>query len=244
MIGRLPKMLNCRFCQKECKNENSLRNHERLCKENVNRQQSAFMNADFNKNRKKRSNQYIKAIELGLEKPIVSDEVKSLLSKKMKSLWTSEKRKQWSDKMKVQASLNVENHPESYSYKNFCGRAKKELYNEEWMHSSWETIFAKWCDENEIKWTKRVPYFRYVWEGTERKYFPDFYLKELDLYVEVKGYETDRDTVKWSVVNNLIIVKQKEINEIKSGIYRLIGKPEDSYSFIPGSSPGRSTKHK
>lgn len=28
----------CRYCGKECKNANSLRNHERLCKENPNRQ--------------------------------------------------------------------------------------------------------------------------------------------------------------------------------------------------------------
>lgn len=28
----------CEFCQKECKNENSLRNHQRLCKQNPNRQ--------------------------------------------------------------------------------------------------------------------------------------------------------------------------------------------------------------
>lgn len=27
-------MLNCKFCNKECKSDNSLRNHERLCKQN------------------------------------------------------------------------------------------------------------------------------------------------------------------------------------------------------------------
>jgi hypothetical protein len=31
-------MLFCKFCKRECKNENSLRNHERLCKLNPNRQ--------------------------------------------------------------------------------------------------------------------------------------------------------------------------------------------------------------
>ena len=30
-------MLLCKHCKKECKNENSVRNHERLCKENFNR---------------------------------------------------------------------------------------------------------------------------------------------------------------------------------------------------------------
>lgn len=32
--------LNCQFCHKECKNKNSLCNHERLCKQNPNRQES------------------------------------------------------------------------------------------------------------------------------------------------------------------------------------------------------------
>jgi len=37
-------MLLCKFCNKECKNDNSLRNHERLCKNNSNRQISSFEN--------------------------------------------------------------------------------------------------------------------------------------------------------------------------------------------------------
>ena len=32
----------CKFCEKVCKNANSLRNHERLCKQNPNRQFTLF----------------------------------------------------------------------------------------------------------------------------------------------------------------------------------------------------------
>ena len=39
--------LNCQFCGKECKNRNSLCNHERMCKLNPNKQQSGFVG--FNK---------------------------------------------------------------------------------------------------------------------------------------------------------------------------------------------------
>lgn len=35
-------MLHCRYCSKECKNNNSLRNHERLCKLNPQRQLTNF----------------------------------------------------------------------------------------------------------------------------------------------------------------------------------------------------------
>lgn len=35
-------MYKCKYCNKECKNENSLRNHERLCKQNPDRQLTPY----------------------------------------------------------------------------------------------------------------------------------------------------------------------------------------------------------
>jgi hypothetical protein len=203
------QMLICKFCNKECKSNNSLINHERLCKKNPDRQKSPFESKEIQSSRKK-SNQFIK----GTNQPRSKE---SLTKQKVKSdlYWSAEKRSEWSLRMKIQAKKNIENHPESYSYKNFCGRAKKSLYKDEWMHSSWELIVAMWLDKKNIKWTKRVRYFEYEWNGTVRKYFPDFYLEDLDVYIEVKGYETDRDTQKWKSVNNLIILKDKEIKAIK-----------------------------
>ena len=210
-------MLNCQYCNKECKNNNSHVNHERMCKFNPTRKLPS-KNKEFYKTRKN-SNQFLKARELGLTDPIVSEETRLKISKKSKNSWTLQKRKDWAERMKIQARKNLENHPESYSYKNFCGRSKKTLYKDEWMHSSWELTFAKWCDSNNIKWTKKVRYFEYWWNSSIRKYFPDFYLEEFDVYVEVKGYETDRDIEKWKVVPNLIVVKDKDINDIKKGRY-------------------------
>lgn len=51
----------CKFCGKECKNKNSLVQHEIRCKLNPNRIISYFM-TDYNKTRKP-TNQYIKAKE-------------------------------------------------------------------------------------------------------------------------------------------------------------------------------------
>lgn len=46
-----------------------------------------------------------------------------------------------------------------------------------------------------------------------------FYLPELDLYIEVKGYERERDLAKWKVVPNLRVFKLKEINAIKNNTF-------------------------
>ena len=62
----------CRFCGRECKNANSLRNHERLCKENPNRQEANSVANFVAYNQKlklglvkrKPANQYIKSKEL------------------------------------------------------------------------------------------------------------------------------------------------------------------------------------
>jgi hypothetical protein len=209
----------CKFCLKECKNDNSLRNHQRLCKANPNRQASPFESKEVQHSRKK-SNAAIKAKESGIEFT-TSLATRANIGAKSKAHWTDEKREAWSIRMKLQSQKNIENHPESYSYKNFCGRAKKSLYKDEWMHSSWELEVAKWFDANNIKWTKQVRYFYYEWNGSTHRYFPDFYLQDLDLYVEVKGYETDRDIQKWKSIRNLIVLKDKEIKSIKCNTFSL-----------------------
>lgn len=65
---------NCRFCNKECKNANSLRNHERFCRSNPNREES-HLKGCVQKGHKG-YNQYTKAKRLGLPKPEMSAETR------------------------------------------------------------------------------------------------------------------------------------------------------------------------
>ena len=167
------------------------------------------------KNRKK-SNQYIK----GTAKPLSEKTINSL-KRKSKEYWTPERRKALSDHKKQIMQSVILKHPESYSYKNFCGRSKKALYKDQWMHSSWELLLAKWLDNNKIKWTKKVQGFLYYWEGKSRTYFPDFYLEEMKIYIEVKGYETEKDLEKWKSVPNLVVLKEKEINQLKQNKFNI-----------------------
>jgi len=224
----------CVHCKKECKNENSLRNHQRLCKLNPNRQSTPFHDLQFQKTCKK-GNQYTKAKENGVELSI-SDSTREKIRASAISIWTEEKRKDWSERMKIQAQKNLINHPESYSSNNICGRSKKTMYNGVWMHSSWELLFAKWLDSNNISWNRKIAPFSYEWKGSIRKYFPDFYISVLDVYVEVKGYQTERDIAKWSAVPNLIAITEKDIRSIKKGTYSVsdfYGKVSQVEESIP-----------
>lgn len=210
-------MLLCEFCNKECKNANSLRNHQRLCKSNPNRQEMSWVNK--RNSGKPGKNQYTKAKELGLPKPEISDETRLKISESSKNqIWTEERRKKLSESMK----LAVKNNPDSYTSSNVCGRVKVEEYNGEKFHGKWEIEVAKWFDRNNIKWIRKIDPFNYFWNGGWHLYFPDFYLPEYNLYVEVKGYETERDRCKWSVIQNLIVLKSKEINLIKEDKFALV----------------------
>jgi hypothetical protein len=105
----------------------------------------------------------------------------------------------------------------------FCKEDKKDVY----LNSSLEFSFAKFCDDNNIKWSK-PGYLKYTVNDKQHYYFPDFYLNEHDLYVEVKGYFWKSDKEKMDAVltcncdKKIIIIQQKELYQLISGEKKLI----------------------
>lgn len=80
---------------------------------------------------------------------------------------------------------------------------------------------ARYLDNNNIKWIKPTNFFQYIWNGNIHKYFPDLYLVDYDIYIEVKGYERERDLMKYQVVDNLIVIKYDKISLIDKAIYNI-----------------------
>jgi len=67
------------------------------------------------------------------------------------------------------------------------------------MDSTWEVACAQRLDELGISW-ERDPSIKIHYRDKKlrsRNYIPDFYLPEYDIYLEVKGYWTDR--AKWKM---------------------------------------------
>jgi hypothetical protein len=214
--------MECSFCGKFCKNPNSLRNHERLCNLNPNRQILVSNFAKYNIKRKelnlKGSNQFIKAKKLGLPKPVMSEITKEKISKANKGKkYTEEERL----KMSMVMKLTVLKHPESYTKNNVVGRVKIMDYKGIKLKGTWEVIVAEWLDKNNVKWEYETRSFDYEWDGI-KKYYPDFYLPEFNIYIEVKGFETERDRAKWKNIPNLIVFKLNEINQIKNNTLGLL----------------------
>jgi hypothetical protein len=142
-----------------------------------------------------------------------------------KRIWTKEKRLEHSIKMKSIVDLN----PTVYSSKNVCGRVKTintidSFGNKTTCLGRWEFLVIEYLNSNNIRWINKIDEnFQYFWNGSYHRYFPDFKLIDYkDTFIEVKGYERDRDRAKWkSFPHKLIILKEKEIEEIKTKTYKL-----------------------
>ena len=214
-------MYECQFCGSERKSIYSLKSHEVRCKKNPNRIKSYC--EDWTEEKRIKHSTIMKEKNTNSLR-FFSVEQRLMMSKNSKEAnrkyWTADARKRHSEKMKE----NVRLYPESYSTKNISGRVKMfdaidSFGKHTKLKGNWELIVSKYLSENNIRWSNDIKPFSYFWNSGWHLYFPDFYLPDLDLYIEVKGYERERDRCKWKEIKNLIVLKNKEISEILIGKY-------------------------
>lgn len=202
--------LICKYCGKVCKNLNSLHTHERLCKKNPNRATSNF--DAYNKSGHAPINQYIKAAQLGLPKPEVSDEVRKKLSK-ITTKNNLARSKEINDKISQTCLARSKNGTWHVS---LAKNLHIDYYGID-LHGGWELAYAQYLDANNIEWQRCKDRFEYTFEGKIHYYTPDFYLVATDTYVEIKGYRTKKDLAKWSQFpadKKLIVLKQKDLQAL------------------------------
>jgi len=83
------------------------------------------------------------------------------------------------------------------------------------IQGTWELKFVTFMDLGNIRWERNRVGYKYIFNDKDHLYFPDFFLPELDVYVEVKGYEIERDRHKWRQFPfKLLIVKKEEIEDL------------------------------
>ena len=202
----------CRFCDKECKNENSLRNHERLCNSNPNRQYTKFADLDFQKNKNNnKSNQYIKAKKLGLEKPQTTEKQKEALR-----LLCESRDDSWHKSNGRKISKTINQKVEEGTWHTSLAKHMHIDYNGNDLHGTWELRYAEYLDANRIRRERNKKSFSYVFDGKNRKYTPDFYIISNDTFVEIKSYKTAKDEAKWAQFPSdktlIVLMKEQLIN--------------------------------
>lgn len=102
-----------------------------------------------------------------------------------------------SNTAKNKISKTVREKIKKGQWHNSFSKSRTHEYRGEKFHGTWELRYAKYLDENNIKWRRPKEKFQYIFENKNRYYTPDFYLTEENIYIEIKGYETDKDVAKW-----------------------------------------------
>jgi len=97
-----------------------------------------------------------------------------------------------------------------------CGRCKKYDYlspiaGQIKVDGTWELKVAVYLDKLNVTWERNRKRFGYIKpNGKEGTYQPDFYVKEWDSFIEVKGYETELDRAKWKQFPHTLLIWRKD----------------------------------
>lgn len=181
--------LICCYCGKECKNTNSLCNHERLCSMNPNRQTLNLVN-------------YIGVSHEAWNKGLTIEDER--VQKNAISI-----REHYKQNPSPRRGVPLPQHVKDKISNTILDKAARGewhtslaknmhyTYKGEDLHGTWELEYAKYLDTNGIKWVRNKKRFTYYFEGKRHYYTPDFYLQESDTFIEIKGLQTARDEAKW-----------------------------------------------
>jgi hypothetical protein len=107
------------------------------------------------------------------------------------------------DETKLQLS-NIIKERYASGWESTAGRCKKIDYfsivaGNVKVDGNWEHRVCIYLDEIGVEWIrnkKRFSYFNSI-KNSNSTYCPDFYVKDWDFYIEVKGYKTELDEIKW-----------------------------------------------
>lgn len=228
--------MNCQYCNKETKSKVSCVQHEIRCHANPNRLDMTYSKSNF-KNTTIPPTPCVFCQKIYETKSALSNHIRRCPQNPNRTLetltnsgrmrlslkGTEANKKKWSDPIfreKHRSSMQraVQENPESYTSSN-RGRVKQFVLDGIKFQGQWEVDFYIWAKQQGLNPSRPSKAFKYYWNG-ERWYHPDFYIQCKDLYVEVKGYETDRDKAKWSQFpEKLCIIKEKEIKQIRNNTF-------------------------
>lgn len=168
------EQLLCKFCGKQCKNNNSLAQHQIRCVKNPNR--INVYKEGFNDKGRTAWNKGITGEHHHSEETIRKIKAKS-----------------------VEAHIKAKQRPNYDEYRNRMSKLAKDkglggfhfrrgiYYNGIKLDSSYEVMVAESLDANNVRWERpsKLPYLDN--KGVQHFYTPDFYLPQYDTYLDPKN---------------------------------------------------------
>ena len=203
--------LNCIYCDKLCKNKNSLAQHEIRCNKNPNKL-NKFQQA-WNKGLTKETDYRIAKISNSVKKAWDDGKFNDVK-------WENNSHPHSEETKQRLRDVAIERGLGGYTYN------KSHEYNGIYFDSKWEVAVAKSLDQNNIRWIRPDRLFYIDNENKQRYYYPDFYLPDYDIYLDPKndyllkynhsGHKyNDTDKINWVMKQNnviIIILTKSELN--------------------------------
>ncbi len=199
---------SCSYCGKECKNTNSLKNHERLCRKNPNKDVSNISKHNqqitdgtktiWNKGLDKTTSLSVKQMADTLKQRYASGELTGNCTGKHIPQDVRDK---------IAATHRLLDHDQM----NKNSHGKRGWLDGMFFMSTWEVAYYLFMRDSGHKITRCPNRFEYVYENKLHTYAPDFLVDD-SIIVEVKGYETDLDRLKYTLVPDLVIIDESKIS--------------------------------
>ena len=201
---------NCRHCNKYCKNQNSLRNHERLCKQNPERQFTKMHSTFWQEEMRSRID-YANPWNKGLTKQ--TDERVARGCENVKKYYETHEGSFKGKHHCEDTRLQMSNNAKENDFASHFGTSKRITYKGEHFQSTYEVAVAQSLDDYGVRWTKPKR-LKYVDPSGKFHYYPaDLYLIDYDAYLDPKndfliehvnphlGYK-DTDKIQWVTTQN------------------------------------------
>lgn len=215
--------LFCKYCGKECKNKNSLVQHEIRCRENPNRIKcgnpenlalyyiNKLKNGDahpWNKGLTKETDKRIEKLSNSLITSI--NKIKSD-GKKWSTGKASTEEKEALRKKKISETMKT--NKKAGGIRKGSGIGHKGYYKGFFCDSTYELVYVIYNLDHNIKFNRCNKFYEYEYLGEKHKYYPDFELDNGTL-IEVKGYLTDRVLAKIESVKdtNIVLLLKKDLD--------------------------------
>ena len=196
--------LFCKFCGKQCKNKNSLVQHEIRCNNNPNKINIIIPNFNtkgkkaWNKGLTKDTDERVYNLSLQTSLSIKNYNNKIRLEGKIPGI-ASTPEKELARRQKI--SNTAKERKLSGGKRHGSGRGHKGWYKGIFCDSTYELAYVIYNLDHNIQFKRCTRIYEYEYNGEIHKYHPDFELEDGTL-IEIKGYITDKVYAKISAVKD------------------------------------------
>lgn len=229
-------MFICKYCGKECKNKNSLVQHEIRCKHNKNRIKIVHpignggktkgyittCNGDIEKHVKQSDiERYInEGWKIG-RNDVTNKKLNTTMLNKYKNGYIHEYKDPKLRQQKISASMKGNTN---WKFNKKHGNGKKGWYKGIFCDSSWELAFLVYHIEHNLKIERCKIKLSYEYDGSLHTYIPDFVTSEG--IIEVKGRFNDKAIEKQKQHPEIIVYEK---NKMKNILEYIISKYGDEF---------------